>query len=365
MMGAVSCQKDDEMVTPLETRDTVTPPVVDTDYVEGVFNPSHHVATCTELGGYYEYTWSDNQPLQLLEVNDPVLGSHMAYTYKSSGRVASAMGRYDGHEQMYAFTYNDGILEHITHREDNLIQYVASVSYTDNHVSHIVYEDVTADMMVKLANELSDYDFGTANVTMDDPHFTVSYKWDEDNVVKTVVEGIVTGDITLSQMFSLFGSSILGGLSIPDNIIEVLPLLIQLMGDETYTYDVTFARTSEYTYDAFPNPYRGFYGDGLLLHTEFMSANNILTEVTRGAAELGIDYTIHLPENPPSWAPESLQNEMLWSLIRVLISDRPFHFARTLDLSDTEDNTYEYNGYGFPVRCTCQDGSRITYSYQD
>lgn len=358
MAGMVSCKKDkNEEIDPIGNETDYEDPT----YVEGVFNPGRHVATVVGPAISQQWSWSEGSPKQLTGIVDVVNSESYNFSYKGSGRMANSSYRKGNNTFSYSYEYDEGWLDELETRKNGALWLEGSVSHSNSHISRIDYSELSDDFVKTMASRMLNRDLDNFTFNLDEPSFVVNYHWNGQNVVSEDYEASVVGTMTLSQLSTLFEDGLSG--SSLGSYAALLPLLIQNMGDSSFMYTVDVNATVEYTYDAKHNPYLGFWGDGLLLNTKALSANNITAANVTGSAHFVSSVVLHLPSECPAWIPS--QYQAIWFIIQPFLNGMEIPVDRTIPLDQTQGFTYTYNSIGFPVEYTTQDGKTYSITYKE
>lgn len=356
--GMVSCQKDkNEDVTPTGGGNSYTDPT----YVEGVFNPGNHLATIVGPGLSEQWDWSNGNPQQLTGISDVVMSTSYNFSYQGDGRLVTSTFRANDGSYAYSYDYDGNVLNSLAIRKNGALWANGRVSHSGDHVSQIDYTNLSTDFIKTMAGQFLNRDLSNTSFSVDDPAFIVEYTWDGDNVTTDYIEAVMSGRITLSQLYDIFGDEISG--SSLGQYAALLPLLIQNMGDSSYFYSVDIAVTTQYSYDKKYNPYRGFWGDGLLMNTKVMSANNITAVTSSGTAHFVSNVVLHLPAECPAWVPSQYQS--YWFILQPLLDGMNIPIDQTIPLDKEQHFTYTYNSTGFPTSFTTEEDKTYTLTYKE
>ena len=357
LAGAVSCKKDDP--TPADdpteegggNQDSDTEP----SYQEGIYNPWRHITCLQNTGTNQQWSWNSGTPRQLTAITDQTSGESYTFTYKNSGLLATATHSEDGNSYLYTYSYDDGELDRYTIKKANTTMAEGEVSHnTSGKITSASYDNFHPELCLSMIG----YDMDPANVTLTSSSYNVAYTWVGDNVSQVSESGSFAGKVAMSELIDYFGDELTSGISSYANIVM---LFLQEMGDEQVDYTVSVTRSTNYTYDTQRNPFRGFWGEGLMLNDYVLSANNCTASTAVGNGTFNSGITISLPEECPSWVPSTYQ--FLWSVIRALLNNKEIPINRTIPLNKTLSYTYQYNDKGFPTSITCGDvRTAITYA---
>lgn len=358
LAGMVSCKKDkNEEIDPIGNETDYEDPT----YVEGVFNPGRHISTVIGPGISQQWSWSETTPEQLTGISDVVNMTSYNFSYKGSGRMATSSYRGDDGTFAYSYDYDEGTLDELVTRKNGAVWLEGNVSHAGGKISRIEYDNLSSDFVRTMASRLLDRDLDDFTFQLDDPSFVVDYHWNGKNVVSEDYQASVVGSMTLSQLTTLFEDGLSGGSL--GSYAALLPLLIQNMGDSSYTYTVDVDATINYTYDSKHNPYLGFWGDGLLMKTKVLSANNVTSATISGSAHFVSSVVLHLPSECPSWIPS--QYQAIWFIIQPFLNGMEIPVDRTIPLDQEQRYTYTYNSIGFPTEYTTEEGKTYKITYKE
>lgn len=356
--GMVSCKKDkNEEIIPSGNENVYENPT----YVEGVFNPGRHLVTIVGPGISQQWSWNEGKPKQLTGISDVVNTQSYNFSYKGSGRLATSLYNAEGNNFAYTFEYDEGWLDELAVRKNDALWYDGSVSHADGHISRVDYSDLSTDFIASMAMQLLNRDIDNVSFGLIEPSFSVDYHWDGMNVASEEYSAGVSGSMSLMQLYNLFSDEISDGNL--GNYAALLPLLIENMGDSSYFYTVDVDAAINYTYDTNYNPYLGFWGDGLLLNTKVLSANNITAANLSGTVRFVSTITIHLPSECPAWIPEQYQS--YWFIIQPLLNGLEIPIDETFPLEQSQTFAYKYNSIGFPTEYTTEAGKTYTLTYKE
>lgn len=354
LAGLSSCKKDDPS-TDEEPANTYADPA----YVEGIFNPGRHIKSIVGPKMSQQWNWSGS-PLQLTDVTDVVNGESYSFSYKGSGRLGVSDIRNSEGTEQYTFTYDDGTLDSYEIRKNNKMMGRGSVCYAGGHISYITYSDIAANWMIEMSNSLFGMNMSTnTSIQFDNPMFTDRYTWNGSNVATESVEMDLDGTISLSELFDLFGDQMSGAFG---SYSAILRLMVQAMGDSSYAFSITASANASYKYDSKFNPFRGYWGEGLITNPRALSANNVTSVQNTGSIRFQSNITIDLPSECPAWASAF---SGAWGIIHMLLNGRSIPIDQTIPLSSTKTYSYSYNSIGFPTQVTDQDNNTFTYTYQE
>lgn len=348
LAGAVSCKKDD-----LNPDENYTNPT----YVEGVFEPGRHLASVMGPGVSQLWSWSDTEPQQLLSISDLVNSGTYSFTFKGSGRMASASYTAGGNSIAYSYEYDEGTLDRITVRQNGNIAAVGTAGYAGGKITRIDYSDLSSPFLLQFANQYLGLNLATdVNIRFNNPSFSDTYVWNGENVTSENFVANLNGTITLSQLANLAGDAIEETLGSYASMI--LPLLVQYMGDSTQNINITINAAITNTYDNKYNPYRGFWGDGLLMQPQALSANNVTSSTVTGTTNMEVTLSL------PTECPEILsQYATIWNLVVAMINGQTFSQDMPINVAHTR--TYQYNNIGFPTSYTNENGETFTLTYKE
>ena len=352
MAGVVSCKKDD-INNASSNEDTYTNPT----YTEGVFQPGRHLASVLGNGVSQQWSWSATDPQQLTSITDYVNSGSYSFTYKGSGRLATSTYTAGGSTTSYSFEYDEGTLDRLTIRQNGNIAAVGTAGYSGGKISQIDYTDIASSLLLQYANAYLDMGLPTdANIHFTNPSLSDTYAWSGENVASEHFTGSFNGTVSLSQLSELAGDMI--SQTLGSYATTLLPLLVQYLGDSTQTFTATVDATVSNTFDNKYNPYRGFWGDGLMAQPQTLSANNVTSTTATGTVTLSV--TLSLPTECPS---ALSQYSMLWNIVIGMINGQSF--SQSYPINQAHTYTYKYNSIGFPTSCTNEGGEAYTYTYKE
>lgn len=356
--GAVSCKKDDSQIIPQDDPNT-TGGDNEPAYVEGFYNPGRHISSLVTDGETQTWTWDAGSPKQLVSIASA--GTSYSFTYKNSGRVATATRTGNGVSLVFTFNYDEDELDRYTIKQQGSADLLADgqISHSGGKISRIEYPSIAADMILDMVNIEG---INTSDLQVKRASLATDYGWTDDNVTTTTDNGTVTGGITLGLIYQLAGDQLLANLGNLQNYAGLIELILQNMSDEMIDFTVTLNNTTRYTYDAKHNPFRGFWGDGLLLNTRMLTANNCTGTVSEGNANFACTIVLDLPLTAPAWVPSNYQT--YWPILAMLVNGREFPVSRDLPLANETMCTYEYNAKGYPTVIN-QDDTRSTVTYKE
>lgn len=294
---------------------------------EGIYNPSHKIATVSVDGTLSEtWTWNDWQLVSITTEGDE--GSTSTFEYEGY-RLSSALSSFYGVPALLSYTYAGDKLSSINAGN------MAEIFVTHNTAEKIDSLKIDMDpvMVNQLLNMLLSYmgnggtkDFGS-KLTVTSTDVAAALTWQGDNVSQMLLNGEIVGTATLGEIRSIINL---------DSLAGTYASLLSLLSDETLIpLTLVLNETTGFTYDNQHNPLCGFFGR---LDPSMLSASNITQQTTEGSVT--ITATLTTP---------------LGNLSLPYTYDIP---------SSNQSLSYTYDNDGYPLTVTNGDGSVTSYTYK-
>lgn len=367
--GAVSCKKENTTpVTPGENPGGDTPQPT---YVEGVFNPGKHIASVTEEGEVQQWSWNNANPRQLTGIASYSpekldLNPSFNFTYNADGTMSRSSINLSGMTANINYNYNNGKLNDISVGTGMLTVLSGTVTYDAN--GKMQRMNVSGENLQTVSMILSTLVSGGSSndLAFDSLHLSDTYSWNSNDVSSEKITGNVAAKVSYRTLDMLAHDQLVEVLSnytstLGINADSLLNEMVAALADSTLGVTMSPDITVNYTYDNNSNPFRGFWGKGLLLQPQALSANNVLTITTSGA--IAVNISLKLPLQRPSGV--TSVNVVTWGIIAALVnSQSPFSTEiPASELIEDESRTYQYSGE-YPVSYTTGDKT-VTYTYSD
>lgn len=319
---------------------------------EGIFQPKYKIQKITEGSNIISsWTWGTSK---LASISDKENHCEMTFNY-SGDMLGSVLFTYDNgnEDESIYYTYGGTLLTKVelvkgtttmvtmivNHNANDQISNI-NLEMSDSYlialamqqlgmggkaITHLISPSAI-DAITTLAKALPSK---KGKYSIENKHFSITYTWENDNLVKEVLSGNITAEASLTDL----GSAI--------NMGPYLDMILNYINlDQEFPLSCTVHRETNYSYDDNPNPLLFFWGNGI--DAQNLSRNNITNSIATGAADVTIVITI--PDGIP------------------LLGGTDYPYKQSFDLSGKTSYNYQYNNKHYPVSVTT-DGHSYKYNY--
>ena len=323
VLSLVGCKKDSNDPTP-------TPQEQGS---EGIYNPGAKIATRTTDNGMEQWVWDGAKVdrIESADLDGNVTGVQQ-FTYNGD-RIATATQTVEGIETEMRVNYSGNLVSSIGVYTDGTQSLNATVNHNAANKISSIHLDVDASYITNLLGSLMQgggFNFvnakGGRKLSLTSTDINATFEWQGDNVSRMIIVADIEAGVTMDDIAQVVDLNAMLG--------DMASLLALIQGEQPLT--VHLRDTIDFTYDDQHNPLQGFIG---LLDPQVLSANNYMLMDNHGIAD------INLTLNVPIMGPYPIEHSQ--PIVRVM------------------DYYYTYNGAGFPLTVTDDEGNSTTYTYNE